>query len=591
MVYSAYGEAVQTELGNTYSIFVDRFFETGTRRLAGSSVLVEGAEHPVSDVSYSYDAAGNPVSVVDDPVVGVGDAQCFAYDGLRRLTQAWTPADANCSAGPSVAGLGGAAPYWFTDSFDQVGNRTSRVVHATGGNTTTTYSYAPGSHRLTSTTSSGPGGAGSSSFTYDEAGNTTTREVSADPAQTLTWDVEGELVEVSSGSTSDTYTYTADGDRLVRRQGGSTTVYLPGGQELTATGSAVRATRYYSFGGQVVAVRTGPGTTGVSTLVADHHGTAGLSIDNTTRAVTRRFTDPYGNPRGAAPATWPGDHGFLDKPTDATGLLAVGARYYDPTTARFVSVDPVMDLADPQQWHGYAYANNNPITWSDPTGLAPMIDGMWGTAKAAAVATTGKYASQGLKSAKKDPSPSSTPKKALKQVVAAVDAAAARGGGPADIADLASASKHERRKGSPAVAPSPPVEGGPGLGACVSISGGFVLFGSISLCGVSFSDYGDIRSYEPVISGTAGWGTPGVNIETGLLQTSARSLQEFTGDSYTTGASAGKGVSFGADVSWAENSQGDMVWSAYESVGFGAYAPYPMEVHGGWTTAERAWRK
>ena len=174
---------------------------------------------------------------------------------------------------------------------------------------------------------------------------------------------------MTAGSSSDTYVYSADGDRLVRRQGGSTTVYLPGGMELTATGGTVTATRYYSFGGQVVAVRTGPGTAGVSTLVADHHGTAGLSIANTTRQVSRRYTDPYGAPRGAAPAAWAGDHGFLDKPVDDTGLVAVGARYYDPALGRFISVDPVMDLADPQQWHGYAYANNNPTTWSDPTGL------------------------------------------------------------------------------------------------------------------------------------------------------------------------------------------------------------------------------
>ena len=226
--------------------------------------------------------------------------------------------------GPSVAGLGGAAPYWFTDSFDQVGNRTQRVVHAAAGDTTTTYSYAPGTHQVTGVTSTGPGGVVASSFAYDDAGNTTTRDIGADPTQTLVWDVEGELAQVSAGSASDTYTYTADGDRLVRRQGGSVTVYLPGGMELSANGGTVKATRYYSFNGQVVAVRTGPGTTGVSTLVGDHHGTAGLSIANTTRQVSRRYTDPYGAPRGTAPASWAGDHGFLDKPVDDTGLVQVG---------------------------------------------------------------------------------------------------------------------------------------------------------------------------------------------------------------------------------------------------------------------------
>jgi RHS repeat-associated protein len=92
-------------------------------------------------------------------------------------------------------------------------------------------------------------------------------------------------------------------------------------------------------------VRTGIGTANVLTLVPDRHGTA--------------------------PTTWAGDHGFLDKPEDTTGLTAIGARYYDPTTGRFISVDPVMDLTDPQQWNAYIYANGNPLTWSDPTGLWP----------------------------------------------------------------------------------------------------------------------------------------------------------------------------------------------------------------------------
>ena len=137
---------------------------------------------------------------------------------------------------------------------------------------------------------------------------------------------------------------------------------------------------------------SGPGTAGVSTLVGDHHGTAGLSIANTTRQVSRRYTDPYGAPRGTAPS-WAGDHGFLDKPTDTTGLVAIGARYYDPALGRFASVDPVMDLADPQQWHGYAYANNNPITWSDPTGLLMGPGGLKAPVPGAITRAMGKKSS------------------------------------------------------------------------------------------------------------------------------------------------------------------------------------------------------
>ncbi len=98
-------------------------------------------------------------------------------------------------------------------------------------------------------------------------------------------------------------------------------------------------------------------------------------MTTTTGEVTQRRTDPYGNPRGTSP-TWPGDHGFLNKPVDATGLVQVGARYYDPELGRLISVDPVMDLTDPQQWAAYSYANNNPVTYSDPTGLRPM-EGDW----------------------------------------------------------------------------------------------------------------------------------------------------------------------------------------------------------------------
>ncbi|WP_194174200.1 RHS repeat-associated core domain-containing protein [Luteimicrobium xylanilyticum] len=133
-------------------------------------------------------------------------------------------------------------------------------------------------------------------------------------------------------------------------------------------------------------MRTGTGLAGVSTLVSDPQGTALVSIANGTNVVSRRYTDPFGNARGAKP-TWPGDHAMLDKVLDASGLTQVGARFLDTATGRFVSVDPVLDTSNPQQWNAYAYAGNNPVTFSDPSGLFipnmhpdGMTDKQWGRA-------------------------------------------------------------------------------------------------------------------------------------------------------------------------------------------------------------------
>ena len=60
---------------------------------------------------------------------------------------------------------------------------------------------------------------------------------------------------------------------------------------------------------------------------------------------------------------------------DPTGLVMLGARFYDPRNGAFISVDPEVDEYDPQRLHPYAYANNNPATFSDPDGL------FWGSLK------------------------------------------------------------------------------------------------------------------------------------------------------------------------------------------------------------------
>jgi RHS repeat-associated protein len=54
---------------------------------------------------------------------------------------------------------------------------------------------------------------------------------------------------------------------------------------------------------------------------------------------------------------------------DETGFYYYGARYYDPRTSIFVSVDPLADKMPNSS--PYAYCFNNPIAFVDPSGLEP----------------------------------------------------------------------------------------------------------------------------------------------------------------------------------------------------------------------------
>ncbi|MFJ4808987.1 polymorphic toxin-type HINT domain-containing protein [Streptomyces longwoodensis] len=377
-------------------------YERGTNRLTGSRVDREGATAVTYDAHYTYDAVGNVTSITDQPTGGSTDTQCFQYDWQRRMTQAWTsamttdsavgtgPSNAACKAQPSASTVGGPAAYWRSYEFDDVtGNRTKETVHGYGTaespDVTKAYSYSDadqdgtvgeagdgGPHAVTKVETLTPAYQGNpevrsqDTYGYDSTGNTTKRVLNGN-TQSLEWNAQGKLSTVTGAKTTQ-YVYDASGQRLLRNVGGEKTLYLPGMElSLNATTKAVTATRYYTFGGLTVAMRTAGG---VQFLAADQHGTAEIAVDAATGEITRRRLDPYGNERGNDGKTWVNDKGFLGKTVDeSTGLVNVGAREYDRAIGRFISIDPVIDYTDPQQMNGYAYANSNPVTSSDASGL------------------------------------------------------------------------------------------------------------------------------------------------------------------------------------------------------------------------------
>ncbi|MEU8001039.1 RHS repeat-associated core domain-containing protein [Catellatospora sp. NPDC049111] len=391
--YSSLGQLLQAELftgGTGKKAWLTWDYERGTDRLQKTKVNRQGVTAVDMDAKYVYDAAGNVLSIEDAPTGGQRDVQCFVYDHLRRLTEAWSTANTTktCNDGVAQTGVSGPAPYHHSWTFDKIGNRDTETIHSvTGGaDTTRDYQYPTQGggqnqpHTLTRVDENGPGGAKTYHYSYDRAGNTVCRPNatitnnctvgSLAQHQDLAWDAEGHLQSSTpAGGQATTYVYDADGNRIVRKEpGGKTTLYLPG-MELALNGTVVSGTRFYGFG-TTVAVRT---TTGVHFEAADHHGTATASIDASTGAITWRRSSPYGAIREpVVPSFWPDQRGFLGGTLDATtGLTHLGAREYDSATGRFVSLDPIMDLTDPSQWNGYAYANNTPVTLTDPEGLRP----------------------------------------------------------------------------------------------------------------------------------------------------------------------------------------------------------------------------
>ncbi|WP_367323097.1 polymorphic toxin-type HINT domain-containing protein [Streptomyces sp. HUAS ZL42] len=401
-VYSGKSLVQQLEMyaGSGKKVWQTYNYETGTDRLTRSVVDVYGATAPAKESNYSYDQAGNVLSIADTANSASPDVQCFAYDTRQRLKDAWTPAatattaagtgtrgstapldgtgPAACDSAAGSSALGGPAPYWKSYETDAIGNRVSETVNDTGldaaKNITRSYEYGTagtlgdGPHQVTKIVEHTPTGDRQSTYEYDDSGSTTKRIIGGN-AQSLVWNDLGKLSEVTEANGSKTsYLYDGSGNRLLRKEPSGTTVYLPGTDlKLSADGTKKEATRYYEYAGQAVAVRT---ASKVSFIASDHHGTGEVAIDAATGAISQRRFDPFGAERGAKTGVWPGEKGYVGGTIDAsTGLTHLGAREYDAVIGKFISVDPIIDYTQPQQINGYAYANNSPVTHADPSGM------------------------------------------------------------------------------------------------------------------------------------------------------------------------------------------------------------------------------
>jgi RHS repeat-associated protein len=294
------------------------------------------------DFSYGFNTGTNNGNVASWSAAGQQTFnRIYAYDSLNRLNSMSSPSDPSGCTGLS----------WTVDPW---GNRTDQTV--TGGTCNTFHASVNTQNQLVDPVNY--------VYQYDAAGNMT-----YDGSHTYTYDAENHLTAVDGGATA-SYAYDPSGRRVSKTIGATNTSYahdLVGNVVFETQGSTWETVYLYFAGGLKAQYKNGL----TSFIHKDHLGSTRL-----VTAVDQSIVDnldylPFGEQVLGDTAT---THKFTGKERDSeSGLDNSVFRYYGSSLGRFMSPDPSgMDLAnplDPQQLNLYAYARNNPLTFTDPYGL------------------------------------------------------------------------------------------------------------------------------------------------------------------------------------------------------------------------------
>ncbi|WP_438306865.1 DUF6531 domain-containing protein (plasmid) [Streptomyces sp. HUAS TT11] len=350
--WDASDHLIKSALPNTET--EDRTYDRAGRLTAVTSAK---AGTTVTKTDLTLSATGLPTHV-DITRAGVGTGGYDqTYDPAGRLTS-------GCYPQPWVTGCASSRTTSYT--YDKVGNRLTSTL----GTASTSYTY-DAADQLTSTTT----GSTTTAYDYDAEGNQTKAG-----ADTYTYDLAGQISAATIAGAGYTYDHDASGNQVVAAKDGTTTnrtewdpnAPLPIlATEYDSAGAIKQSYRYDPLG-QPTATKTGAGA-----LFYYHHDTQGSPVDvtNNTGTLYQRWAyDPYGTrvlntTTSGAPASTPSYTGARYETT--TGNLDLHARQYDTATGRFNRPDPATSDSTAPHISTYAYADNTPTLYTDPSGLTP----------------------------------------------------------------------------------------------------------------------------------------------------------------------------------------------------------------------------
>jgi RHS repeat-associated protein len=405
--YDAKGQRqkVKYENGSTTTYAYDPY----TFRVTNIRTTRSSDNKKLQDLKYWYDPVGNITLQTDGAVQDVyfnntvvTPDNDYTYDALYRLIIASGRENAGNGGAPTFndSTRMGFAPlpadplamqrYTEKYTYDEVGNMLQMRHIAPGGSGwTRTFTIDATSNRTLSN-SIGSNDPVLETYTYDNAGNITG---GFNHMPYLSYDYCNRLNLIGSDDMSDSYQYDRNGQRIRKTSFNGSTVnvemrkYIGPWEDYIVTkffvGYLVSQRQTLNISddtGRMALIDTpivDPTGSEVQLLryqYSNHLGTATLELADDAAIISYEEYYPYGSTsyqsgRSAAETSLK-RYRYIGKERDEiTGFYYMGARYYVSWMARWIAVDPLEAKYTPES--SYNYCHNNPIGWTDRTGMAP----------------------------------------------------------------------------------------------------------------------------------------------------------------------------------------------------------------------------
>ncbi len=369
----------------------NNFFLTGVSFASGSDAVnvtvtrdTDGLPTTVGPFAFTRSGPMGAVSEVSDGTLSI----LYSYDGTGRILArsssvltasafewglVYNNAGKIMTRTETVAG----ATHTYQYTYDADGQLTE--VTRDGTETVEQYTYDVNGNR-TSTLS----GAASydaqdrltnldgTAYAFDVDGYLTGRGT-----DTFAYSARGELIAATVDGTTITYSYDSFGRRVGRNDASGSHEYLYGNPGNPFQVSAVRdssglLTFYYydEYGYLVAFVRNGAWYY----VATDQVGSPRVVTDNAGTPLKVVEYDSFGVVLSDSAPSLDLPIGFAGGLTDSTtGLIRFGLRDYGPQTGRWTARDPALMIGSP--FNLYVYVTNDPVNWTDPSGLAFTIGG------------------------------------------------------------------------------------------------------------------------------------------------------------------------------------------------------------------------